>query len=177
MSNKCGRCQVCCTTLQIQELDKPDFKRCPNQYSGGCQIYSKRPQSCRDYKCSWLRDHGAPQDRPDKVGILISEQYSERYGAWATIHVLKPKARKLKRVKKKILELVKRIVLIEMTKDGMILLGGPSARAKEFVALIRKEGGHIITNGEAVPAGSLINYSPKSNLIPASRLTYMAKKT
>ncbi|MHC4217976.1 MAG: hypothetical protein ACYSU7_05915 [Planctomycetota bacterium] len=41
---------------------------------GGCAIYETRPQACRDFACSWLRDeHGLllDGDRPDKLGVVF----------------------------------------------------------------------------------------------------------
>lgn len=155
MSRTCGRCQVCCTELQIQELHKPDFKVCPNQFAGGCSIYKKRPESCRVYKCSWLRGEGSDLDRPDRVGVLISQQYSPKYGPWVTLHVQRPKALKLKRVKKRVLELIKKAVVIKMSPEGMVMLGGPAKAAEALSEKIRSEGGTIDSVGQVVPTEQL----------------------
>lgn len=169
MVNKCGSCQVCCELLQIEEINKPDFKICPNQFYGGCKIYEERPASCRVYECSWLRNGESEKNRPDRVGVLFSDQYSPLYGEWTTIHVIKPEARSLDRIKKKILEIIKRTVLIEMTKEGMVLLGGPENRVHEMISRIEKQGGKLTADGLVVQADSL-SFQKSNQLIPKSRL-------
>ena len=133
MINKCGSCQVCCEVLRIDEISKPAHSRCTNQVKTGCKIYESRPNSCKVYQCEWLKN-GEPEDnRPDRLGILFSERFTED-NKWVTMHVINPKARSLERVKKKILNIINKTVLIEMNRDEMVLLGGPEA---EVIKMLR----------------------------------------
>ena len=36
-----------------------------------CKVHDARPAACSGYRCAWLEGHGAPEDRPDKTGILF----------------------------------------------------------------------------------------------------------
>ena len=66
---------MCCTALEIAELKKPAGPACPNCIlTGGCKIYLKRPQVCRDFECNWLLERALPATlRPDKVGTILME--------------------------------------------------------------------------------------------------------
>lgn len=72
----CGPCRVCCsaTVLVYEDRTVKDFGvpcKHLNPKAGdcnGCTVYSKRPQACRDFVCSWL-DEGIGK-RPDKIGVL-----------------------------------------------------------------------------------------------------------
>jgi hypothetical protein len=69
----CGDCQACCTVVGVQELDKPQWTRCPHQCQSGCAIYEARPRSCRGYSCLWAAGllNGDEQQRPDRIGIIL----------------------------------------------------------------------------------------------------------
>ena len=71
----CGPCVMCCTALEIVELKKPAGPACPNcMVSGGCAIYARRPQVCRDFECLWLVERELPANmRPDRIGALFME--------------------------------------------------------------------------------------------------------
>jgi len=44
----------------------------------GCKIYETRPQSCIDFKCSWLLDDNMSVDlRPDKCNIIFEKVTDE----------------------------------------------------------------------------------------------------
>ena len=66
---------MCCTALEIPELNKAAGPACPNCLAtGGCAIYASRPQVCRDFECEWLTDRTlSPQLRPDRVGTILME--------------------------------------------------------------------------------------------------------
>lgn len=79
-AHPCGDCDACCTVKQVAEIVKPEGVRCPNQkVEGGCAIYAKRPQSCRDYNCLWrvglldTADRAEDENggRPDRLGIVF----------------------------------------------------------------------------------------------------------
>ena len=70
---KCGACTLCCTTLAVPELDKPNGVRCAHLTDEGCGIYEDRPQSCRDFECAWLRGAGdGLYTRPDYTGGVLT---------------------------------------------------------------------------------------------------------
>jgi hypothetical protein len=57
MSRECGKCSLCCKVMGVPEVKK-DFEWCPHckPGCGGCTIYEKRPERCRDFNCQWLID-------------------------------------------------------------------------------------------------------------------------
>ena len=81
---QCGDCQACCEILEINVLNKPQWKKCVNQCEKGCAIYEDRPQPCRDWSCMWLRGYipGDERRRPDKLGVMFDLQYQiwEKFG-------------------------------------------------------------------------------------------------
>jgi hypothetical protein len=62
--------------VSIVELDKPARVLCRHlvQPDRGCGIHGEpeRPQVCRSFLCSWMRGHGGDEDRPDKIGAMLS---------------------------------------------------------------------------------------------------------
>ena len=66
---------MCCTALEIPEFNKPAGPACENCIaSGGCKIYTTRPQLCRDFECEWLTERTLPTTlRPDRVGTILME--------------------------------------------------------------------------------------------------------
>lgn len=70
---KCGACTLCCTTLAVPELDKPNGVRCVHLTDQGCGIYEDRPPSCRTFECAWLRGAGEGlYTRPDFTGGVLT---------------------------------------------------------------------------------------------------------
>ncbi len=70
---KCGACTLCCTTLAVPELDKPNGVRCVHLTDQGCGIYEDRPESCRTFECAWLRGAGEGlYTRPDFTGGVLT---------------------------------------------------------------------------------------------------------
>lgn len=80
----CGDCQLCCTLMPVNErftikgvdiptLVKPALERCKHQrFKKGCNIYNKRPLSCRTFECGWLSGNVPDyMRRPDRVGYVI----------------------------------------------------------------------------------------------------------
>lgn len=73
MKRKCGACTLCCTTLAVPELDKPNGVRCVHLTDEGCGIYEDRPPSCRTFECAWLRGGGdGIYQRPDFTGGVLT---------------------------------------------------------------------------------------------------------
>jgi hypothetical protein len=66
---------MCCSALEIHEFEKPAGPLCTNcVVGGGCKIYLKRPDVCRDFECDWLTERSLPSTlRPDKIGVILME--------------------------------------------------------------------------------------------------------
>jgi uncharacterized protein len=80
----CGSCTMCCSALEIAELQKPAGPLCSNCRLGdGCAIYQDRPQVCRDFECEWLtRRDLSRRFRPDLAGVILMEDAdSDQYRA------------------------------------------------------------------------------------------------
>lgn len=70
---QCGECSGCCTVFDIPVLDKAAGDTCKHVgTSGGCSIYGERPQPCQDYQCGWRVGIGALDDRPDRIGVVLT---------------------------------------------------------------------------------------------------------
>jgi hypothetical protein len=69
---QCGECTACCTALAVQELDKPRYRPCQHLGEAGCGAYQSRPGSCRDYQCLWLQGFLGDEDRPDRLGVIVT---------------------------------------------------------------------------------------------------------
>lgn len=82
----CGPCSVCCTTMAVEAIGKPEGEPCeymraaPNTgpLAGKCSIYKTRPEPCAGYNCLYrvgLLDEVASlagnAGRPDALGILF----------------------------------------------------------------------------------------------------------
>ena len=66
----CGDCRTCCHVLEIGELNKPKWNNCSHACSKGCNIYSQRPQECKDFQCLWSTRELPSNMRPDVVGMM-----------------------------------------------------------------------------------------------------------
>ena len=75
MERKCGKCSLCCTVLNIEEIQKPAGLKCPAcAKKRGCNVYQSRPQQCRDYECFWLQDKNSVLPEflnPDQCGFFV----------------------------------------------------------------------------------------------------------
>lgn len=70
--NQCGECTLCCEILPIPEINKPENQLCPNcTEKSGCNIYSNRPISCRQFDCVYIKNDDSEDLRPDKTGIIF----------------------------------------------------------------------------------------------------------
>lgn len=88
----CGGCSQCCTVLRVDELHKRAGRPCPElRGDGGCGIYERRPDICRDYRCLWLRGRFEDEDRPDRSGGIV-DLLSEAGGARLSIQEVAPGA-------------------------------------------------------------------------------------
>lgn len=69
----CGECTVCCTVMEVKEINKPFRTTCSHLCMTGCGIYETRPGECAIYECLWLQGwYGNEESRPDKLGILLN---------------------------------------------------------------------------------------------------------
>ncbi|MCK9458524.1 MAG: hypothetical protein M0R80_02630 [Proteobacteria bacterium] len=78
--HSCGDCYACC--FLFEQGDKPAKAMCAYiREGGGCDCYETRPQLCRDYKCTWLRNKKlAANLRPDRCGFIITPRgYYKEY--------------------------------------------------------------------------------------------------
>lgn len=82
MIRKCDECSVCCYVGYVPELEKQPHVSC--QYiktsaCGSCSLYNKEnlPKTCKEYRCSWLNGYGGIDSRPDKSGVMITDNFIE----------------------------------------------------------------------------------------------------
>lgn len=78
MTRHCGSCTLCCKLIPVEELHKAAGQRCVHVRTGkGCSIYQRRPMSCREWSCMWLKgiedDEPLALSRPDHVHYVIDE--------------------------------------------------------------------------------------------------------
>jgi hypothetical protein len=67
--------------MGIHALDKPRGQWCSHALPGrGCAIYTERPDECRQFACTWLRDDNlGPEWKPDKCKmVLVSDEPKKR---------------------------------------------------------------------------------------------------
>jgi len=73
---QCEECTVCCYIGGVHEelLEKPAHTDCPHLTEGGCGLHGKpeRPFTCQAFRCAWLHGFGGEEDRPDKVGAMVT---------------------------------------------------------------------------------------------------------
>lgn len=72
----CGSCNVCCTVMGVDEIDKAPGDKCVHLCGKGCSIYQFRPQSCRAFECLWLQMQASEKPlpknmRPDRCGVMF----------------------------------------------------------------------------------------------------------
>ncbi|MGE6741902.1 hypothetical protein ACQKGC_16625 [Allorhizobium pseudoryzae] len=72
----CSGCTACCVLPDIEALQKPADRPCPQCSLGtGCKAYETRPQPCRDFLCLWVSDDQLRSDwQPSRSGMLVYRQ-------------------------------------------------------------------------------------------------------
>lgn len=80
---ECGHCTLCCSLLDVKELNKPEGIACEHlKKSGkaGCSLHGvspdPRPPICGLFRCVWLSDEEgriASRFRPDRCGVILTE--------------------------------------------------------------------------------------------------------
>lgn len=78
----CGACRVCCVLPEVAELGKPRKTACQHLSMdpgcrSACRIYEQRPRACSDFRCAWLNGLLPAWARPDKVGVMVTENKTE----------------------------------------------------------------------------------------------------
>ena len=72
MGRTCGQCTACCKALGVREIAKPPGMWCQHCSIGeGCVIYARKPLSCHEFQCEWLKGFGEVRDRPDKTKVIL----------------------------------------------------------------------------------------------------------
>ena len=65
MNRHCGGCTLCCKLIPVEELHKAAGQRCKHQITGkGCRIYERRPTSCREWTCLWIKGTQGGKELP-----------------------------------------------------------------------------------------------------------------
>lgn len=96
--NKCGGCNMCCDIPPIPELDKPASVLCKNCTENvGCNIYSSRPQSCKNFDCLYLQSDDMDESlRPNECRVMFEKVTTKIYfgtelpkdvGSWKKLNV------------------------------------------------------------------------------------------
>ncbi|RMG00176.1 MAG: hypothetical protein D6741_07265 [Planctomycetota bacterium] len=97
-TRSCRGCTACCVWLPISPGvvspgAKPAGIPCPLLSAEGCRAYSRRPQTCRDFVCSWYRCETWPEAwRPDRSQLLCLHEKLENGAIGALVYELAPSA-------------------------------------------------------------------------------------
>ena len=88
----CGGCTACCEGwLRAEDLDMRPGKACKHKTSGGCAIYSDRPEDpCKTFRCGWLQSPDLLDEefRPDRCGaILLTGRPEAGYEVWRLVPI------------------------------------------------------------------------------------------
>ena len=71
----CGSCTACCEGwITSTNIRMSPGSPCAHCTSGGCAIYTERPENpCRTFECGWLREGSPLPDhfRPDQCGAIV----------------------------------------------------------------------------------------------------------
>tara|TARA_R110000772_G_scaffold17946_3_gene49862 strand:+ start:20048 stop:20506 length:459 start_codon:yes stop_codon:yes gene_type:complete len=75
INKECGDCTLCCELLPIGEINKPASVLCGDcVLTKGCSIYDKRPQSCRDFECSYISSDDMEEDlKPINCNVIFEK--------------------------------------------------------------------------------------------------------
>ncbi|NNM75203.1 hypothetical protein [Enterovirga aerilata] len=88
---ECGSCTLCCKTMSVREIEKPNNVWCRHvRNHTSCEIYETRPHSCRVFNCLWLRGVGTDAMRPDRSRVVLVEAEDEAGGPKGVAAILDP---------------------------------------------------------------------------------------
>ena len=130
----CGPCSACCTTLGVEELNKPRDTPCPHLAGPGtCGIYETRPPSCQTYSCLWLLGHieGDERRRPDQLGVIFDT--GSTLPDCITCREVTPGASETESVRFLIKKLSNRLIVYVQRRDGGRRVYGPPYRVREIM--------------------------------------------
>jgi hypothetical protein len=88
----CAGCDLCCTAVGVQPLNKGAGVRCPHlrgEPGKSCSVYDSRPDDCRVFTCLWRMSDDLLPDwiAPASAGFVISVDGSlDRLPTVFTIH-------------------------------------------------------------------------------------------
>ena len=76
-SRTCAGCDLCCTAMGVEEIEKGMGERCRHltgEPGRSCGIYADRPPSCLTFACLWVREeHVLPDDmNPALCGFVVA---------------------------------------------------------------------------------------------------------
>lgn len=146
----CGDCQACCVALQVDSIEKGDWKRCEHQGPIGCRIYSHRPDDCAGYACLWLQGLGDRSWRPDRLGVVFSIVDSDQLGHHLMVHELREGALADPSVRRLTERLMQAYPAFAITRNRMRrLLGGPEEVVLQLMKNARERG--VLTIDGAPP--------------------------
>lgn len=148
VKRECGSCTYCCKTMGVRELNKPEHKWCEHCSIGkGCNIYSTRPASCKEFECLWLSGLAPEELRPDKSHIVL-DTTSDGQKIICHIDPMYPNAHENSAAKRYIDGLYKnRIDVVLVTGDKRkILLGKGNSLPYPFQIINVSEKSHGKTN-------------------------------
>lgn len=80
--NNCDGCTECCDMIPIDtvKFEKPEGVLCPFCTKGvGCNIYSTRPEVCREFPCLYRLSDLDESLRPDKTHVIFEMLYTKIY--------------------------------------------------------------------------------------------------
>lgn len=122
----CGPCSACCRAMGVHELKKGAWQACEHLRESACGIYSRRPASCRNFACQWLRgvlevDGTVDGDlRPDVCGVIFDYQPGTAFGDIFTAWEVEAGASARGRARDIIEELAERfpVMIVASDPDG-----------------------------------------------------------
>jgi hypothetical protein len=68
---KCGDCNLCCTLIAVEAVEKPAFTPCQHECAAGCAIYATRPMQCRGFLCMWAMGAGPDHLKPTHTHCVL----------------------------------------------------------------------------------------------------------
>ena len=75
----CGDCNLCCTLLTVNALEKAAGTRCAHLSGGLCGIHSNKPHECGAFQCFWTLTLAMDDGwRPDRSGMILWSDHPSR---------------------------------------------------------------------------------------------------
>lgn len=122
--------------MAVHELKKDSWQTCEHLRSSGCGVYARRPESCRNFECQWLRgvlEGDGTVDiefRPDACGVVFDYQPGTAFGDVYTAWEMEPGASERGHAKAIIDGLAEHFPVMIVTPDPD---GGNGASRRRFV--------------------------------------------